>query len=137
MMIEKMVAYFLNLTLNFLKEIRQSTPLMKQQQQHHNNHHHHHHQPNAATAGNVKLNAKGEKKEVSTEMTDLKHGYAYKRSILRKLMIAQRQRFIAKKDQADLVKNNLAETSISNFSQIEQNDDEKKSQNQANNDNIK
>ena len=53
---------------------------------------------------------------MSTEMADLKNGYGHKRSILRKLMIAQRQKFMLKKEKAELVKNNLAETSISNFS---------------------
>ena len=48
-----------------------------------------------------------------------KPNYARKRSILRKLMIAQRQQFLYKKEQAEFnkLKNNLADTSISNFSQ--------------------
>jgi hypothetical protein len=47
--------------------------------------------------------------------------YARKRSILRKLMICQRKKFMLKKEQADFnrMKKNLADTSISNFSQAE------------------
>lgn len=71
---------------------------------------------------------------MSTEMADLKHGggatYAHKRSILRKLMIAQRQKFMLKKEKAELVKNNLAETSISNISFFD--DDNKSSGDTAN-----
>lgn len=46
--------------------------------------------------------------------------YGRKRSVLRKLMIAQRKQFLLRKEQADLnkIKNNLADTSISNFSQV-------------------
>jgi hypothetical protein len=44
--------------------------------------------------------------------------YAHKRSILRKLMIAQRQQFLVRKEQVELqkLKSNLADTSISNVS---------------------
>jgi hypothetical protein len=50
---------------------------------------------------------------------NLRANYGHKRSILRKLMIAQRQQFLLRKEQADLnkLKKNLADTSISNFSQ--------------------
>ena len=51
----------------------------------------------------------------------LSNNYARKRSILRKLMICQRKKFMFKKEQLELnrMKKNLADTSISNFSQAE------------------
>lgn len=82
---------------------------MKQQ-----NHHiitHHNQMKSGGGGGGGK-----EKEIMSTEMADLKNSYGHKRSILRKLMIAQRQKFMLKKEKAELVKNNLAETSISNLS---------------------
>ena len=47
--------------------------------------------------------------------------YAHKRSILRKLMICQRKKFMLKKEQVEMnrLKNNLADTSVSNFSQAD------------------
>lgn len=83
---------------------------MKQQ-----NHHiitHHDRVKGGGGGGGAMVGEKGG----GTEMADLKSGYGYKRSILRKLMIAQRQKFMMKKDKAELVKNNLAETSVSNIS---------------------
>lgn len=55
-----------------------------------------------------------------TEMVDLKLEYGRKRSILRKLMIAQRKQFLLKKEQLDLnkIKSKFADTSVSNFSQL-------------------
>lgn len=101
---------------------------MKQQNLHH---HHNHKQAGNNHHNNNKDNKGGDnKKEACTEMTDLKHNYAHKRSILRKLMIAQRQMFIAKKEQAELGKHNLAETSISNFSQIDPDENKKNQLNQ-------
>jgi hypothetical protein len=49
------------------------------------------------------------------------NNYARKRSILRKLMICQRKKFMFKKEQLEMdrMKKNLADTSISNFSQAE------------------
>ena len=45
--------------------------------------------------------------------------YMHKQSILRKLMIAQRKKFIMKKEQADMnkLRKKLNDTSVSNFSQ--------------------
>lgn len=61
-----------------------------------------------------------EENRQGTEMVNLKLNYGHKRSILRKLMIAQRKQFLLKKEQADLqkAKNEFDDTSISNFSQI-------------------
>lgn len=101
------------------------------QQNHHIITHHNHLKGDGDKGG-------GGKDILSTEMADLKQGYGYKRSILRKLMIAQRQKFMLKKEKADFAKNNLAETSISNFSF--DGDDEKKSMadvDGAKNDNMK
>ena len=58
-------------------------------------------------------------KEQPLNVQELKHNYGYKRSILRKLMIAQRKKFMMKKEKVDFnrLKENLADTSISNFSQ--------------------
>ncbi len=73
----------------------------------------------------------------------LSNNYARKRSILRKLMICQRKKFMFKKEQLELnrMKKNLADTSISNFSQAEgfvnneqQQNDKVNSANDENND---
>lgn len=59
-------------------------------------------------------------RQQGTEMVNLKLNYGHKRSILRKLMIAQRKQFLFKKEQADLqkAKKEFDDTSVSNFSQI-------------------
>ncbi len=91
-------------------EIRQSTPLIKQ---------------NIMT---ISKNNNDDENMKETKFIELnknnnnienKPNYAFKRSILRKLMIAQRQKFLMKKEQVDFnkMKNNFADTSISNFSQ--------------------
>jgi hypothetical protein len=61
-----------------------------------------------------------ESPQQGTEMVNLKLNYGHKRSILRKLMIAQRKQFLFKKEQVDLqkAKKDLDESSISNFSLI-------------------
>ena len=64
----------------------------------------------------------------------IKHNYGYKRSILRKLMIAQRKKFMMKKEKVDFnrLKENLADTSISNFSQADGFADENTNENGPN-----
>ena len=107
--------------LYLLIEIRQSTPVMNKQTKSEFN------------------------KEMPLNINDLKHNYGHKRNILRKLMIAQRKKFIAKKEQVDFnrLKKNLADTSISNFSQVSgfagNNEEKEKDVNASNNqtDNIK
>lgn len=66
---------------------------------------------------------------------ELKHNYGHKRSILRKLMIAQRKKFMIKKEQCEFnrLKSKLADTSISNFSQAEEGNDEKADEKAAEN----
>jgi hypothetical protein len=71
-------------------------------------------------------------------MPDLKTNYGHKRSILRKLMIAQRKKFMMKKEQVEFnrMKDNLNDTSISNFSQAGdyvKSDELKKSNDQSDN----
>lgn len=77
-----------------------------------NSHHQEHHQQQ-------KHYPSEDYKEQPLNVQDLKHNYGYKRSILRKLMIAQRKKFMMKKEKVDFnrLKENLADTSISNFSQ--------------------
>ena len=93
-------------------EIRQSTPLMNKQHQHNNNNN-----------NNIQEHySKEDYKEQPLNPNELiKHNYGYKRSILRKLMIAQRKKFMMKKEKVDFnrLKDNLADTSISNFSQAD------------------
>ena len=70
--------------------------------------------------------------------TELRLGH--KRTILRKLMIAQRNKFLAKKEQAEVqrMKQKLAETSLSNFSQTEEEEaSEKKAFSESQADNIR
>jgi hypothetical protein len=53
------------------------------------------------------------------DIHSIKNNYGHKRNILKKLMIAQRRKFIMKKEQVDMdrMRDKLADTSISNFSQ--------------------
>jgi hypothetical protein len=92
----------LNLFLNFT-EIRQSTPLIRE-------------------------NKITKIKEAANDPNDPKNGYARKRSILRKLMIAQRQKFNLKKEILDgkRIKKQLADTSLSNVSDLSGDDEKSK-----------
>jgi hypothetical protein len=119
------------------------TPLTKDDHQkhhkHHHQHHHHHHKHHNNNEFELKHLAQPDDDDdpntasllaaTETNLIDttahtnqnpmLKANYGHKRSILRKLMIAQRQQFLLRKEQADFkkLKKNLADTSISNFSQ--------------------
>jgi len=106
----------------YLQEIRQSTPLLTKQK---NSTHLEQHQTQYPAE---------DYKEQPLNVQDLKHNYGYKRSILRKLMIAQRKKFMMKKEKVDFnrLKENLADTSISNFSQASDYV-ENKMKNEANN----
>jgi len=79
----------------------------------------HHHEPNLEQPHHQQHYPCEDYKEQPLNVQDLKHNYGYKRSILRKLMIAQRKKFMMKKEKVDFnrLKENLADTSISNFSQ--------------------
>jgi len=92
-------------------EIRQSTPLIKQSIMTINKNNHD--DENMKETKFIELNKN------NNNNIENKPNYAFKRSILRKLMIAQRQKFLMKKEQVDFnkMKNNFADTSISNFSQ--------------------
>jgi hypothetical protein len=65
----------------------------------------------------------------SHDVLELKDNYGRKRSILRKLMIAQRRKFNLKKEilDANRIKKQIVDTSISNMSEMS--DDEQKNKN--------
>ena len=71
----------------------------------------------------VKLTA-----EAATNDTAIKENYGHKRSILRKLMIAQRKKFNLKKEilDANRIKKQLADTSLSNVSDMSGEDEKSK-----------
>ena len=106
-------------------ELRQSTPFTKenerQQQQQRNKqakHNFYFSDSNNTHANNEYELREMNKNNNNSTSAEHKINYGHKRSILRKLMIAQRQQFLFRKEQAELnkIKTNLADTSISNFS---------------------
>jgi hypothetical protein len=81
-------------------------------------------------------------KKQSEDQFTQQEGYMRKHSILKKLMIAQRKKFLMKKEQADYnkLKKKLNDASISNFSQASEYikfNEIKKNSNDNQNENVK
>jgi hypothetical protein len=118
-------------SINELRNHQSSTPLVKKQ-------HQQHHESTPSE--------KDEAKNQGSQLQQQQQLHMRKHSILRKLMIAQRKKFLMKKEQADYnkLKKKLNDASISNFSQASEyikfndmNNEKKINNNSDQNDNVK